>query len=172
MLPIAILLLFLALGLIASTYTIVRDYINASNNTNLSSIAEREAENALVYGVYASNTKDTDAPNGKKCVWHPSTTGLTNVSDEDNGLQQTVDGYKIKRFINYNQSGYASKSNTEATLVGMAKIYKNVGGIDIKVAEKAVAMDVSFVSTVDDSLSDDCDTNVIKMDKKSIRNVN
>lgn len=157
----AVLLMLLTSTAIATTGSYVINQLNINQSKTLVNIANEEANNALVYGVWASNT--TVAGGGHKCQWSAGTVNEVEITNEDHGLQKTNRGYQIKRYITYR----GSTSNDNALLTGIARIYDD----NNLLAEKAVQMNVNLLYNGNTNASSPCEAMAIEMKKDTYKEV-
>ena len=118
--PLAVMTLLVSSVLVYNLSFFIMDMFKCGQTNGF---VKNEAENALVYGVYASNTTEKH-----KCDETWFSEKETEITEEDGGLKETSDGRKIKRFITF-------KGTTDwhdALLTGIARIYDGD-----KVAEEA-----------------------------------
>lgn len=117
--PLAIFLMLLAVTTIFSIKSFILEKIHADNNEYISSLAQQEAENALVYGIYALGTKQENG--GHKCQndWYVSSDEGIETTNEDGGLKNSPEGYVFKRYITLK----GTKDYHDAILTGIGQVY-------------------------------------------------
>ena len=117
LLPLAILILLLATSTIYGVSGFIKDRINNQGISNVSYIAQSESENALVYGIYASNTPASDG--GNKCTanWYDTTQKHQLVNESK--LPSNVSGYTVKHYVSFN----GTSDWADAQIIGYAEIY-------------------------------------------------
>lgn len=158
--PLAILLLLIASINVIAIGRFRLDRISINSNISLKNIAQKESENALVYGVHASATKPEDG--GHKCQSDWYNDKEHEITAEDGGKTKTKMGYTIKRFITY--KGTTDFHNAELT--GIARIYNN----NIMVSEGKTKMNINLLyDGTDTGAKDVCSADGIKMKKETWR---
>ena len=154
-LPLALLILFLAGVTGFGIFQFMMDRNQTGETTHIIHLAKTESENALVYGVFASNV--TAAEGGHKCESDWYTQDEREITNEDHGLTE-IDGYKIRRFITF----HGRTDNKDAKLTGIAKIYRG----NEMVAEKRTEMRVNLLANgTSEGTTDLCKMTYIEMKK-------
>lgn len=163
-LPVAIFLMLLSSATVYSIGHFVLEKLFVNSNESFSSMAQQEAENALVYGIYALGTKQADG--GHKCQdgWYPTTNVGVEITNEDGGIKKSIQGYTFRRY--YTLKGTSDYHN--AIMTGIGQVYSN--GKLIK--ESRVEMGVNLLyNGTDQGAPDLCSADSVQMKKETWRTV-
>lgn len=166
LLPLAIVLMLMSTAMLAYAGSFIGDRLSLNRDKGLVSIAQREAENALVYGVYGSNTQKADG--GHKCGNDDWYSTLYEITNEDGGVKSTAQGYTVKRYIKFANNS-AIDTPKDATLQGIARIYNTE---NVLMAEKVVEMHVNLLYYGGTKDADNpCSADAVEMFKETWRTV-
>lgn len=135
------------------------DKMNINNNAELTSLAERQAENALVYGIFMSNNKSSDG--GHKCetIINDMRSGEFEITDEDKNMKTDINGYTIRRYVTLK----GTEDWKDTVMTGIARIYDGEGELK---AEQSVQMNMNMVYRDDETaINDPCQADTIQMKK-------
>lgn len=161
--PYAVILLLLAGGLLYNMPSILSMATNSKITEDYTDLANREAENALTYGIWATNAREADG--GHKCKWDKYLQTEYETTDEDGGMKTTFDGKKIKRFVTFK----GTESDKDAVMTGTAKIYDDNGRL---IAEKSVQMNMNLLYNGNNGdAKDPCHALSVKFDKSTFRDL-
>lgn len=161
---------FLLVFVSASVYFLggfVLDRINYGESRLAVTMAERQSENALVYGTWASNTKQDKG--GHKCdnAWYATKDGgEVRITDMDGGIKKFGE-YRVERFFTY----AGSPNWKEAKLTGIARLYNDRISKTKPVVEKKTQMTANMVYVTNTSNADPCQADVLEIQKETWHNV-
>ena len=162
-LPIAIILMIFTGIVIMNLSSVFFDKSSGTNDDNTSMLARREADNALLYGIWASNTPASD--HGHKCSWGKHLQSEYEVTNEDGGLIN-IDGKIIKRFVTFS----GTTDDGDAILTGISRVYDNKNTL---IAEKAVSIHLNLLYTgrVGERATSSCDATMIEIKKNTYKEI-
>lgn len=164
-LPLAIILMLLTSIAVFNLTMLIRDKLNANDNgiTNISLLVRREADNALAYGIWATNTPASEG--GHKCSWNKHLQTEYEITNEDNG-DTKIGEYSVKRFVTFS----GSTDDKNAILTGIARIYDKNNQL---LLEKAVSMNLNLLYSGQAGVyaSNSCDATMVEMKKDTYKEV-
>lgn len=163
--PISVLIMLIAGVSVYNIGLFAMNKMYQGQNNNLSFVARQEAENALVYGIYGSETDIADG--GHKCQktgWYDHSSHGTEITNEDGGAKTTKDGYIIRRYISF----AGTSNNHDAIMTGIARIYSDNGNKLVKEAKVQMNVNLLFNGTPAGA-PDLCSAKSVQMKKETWR---
>lgn len=158
-LPLAIIILLISSVGIYNIGKFMIDKMNINNNAVITSLAERQAENALVYGIFMANNKASDGGHKCEAVINNMRNGEFETTNEDKGMKSDASGYIIRRYVTLK----GTENWNNAVMTGISRIYDGEGKLK---AEQAVQMNMNMLYRDDGtSVSDPCQADTIQMKK-------
>lgn len=163
LLPLAVIILLLVTSAIYGSNHFVKDRLESQKMNKYSYIAQNESENALIYGIFLSNTPVEDGGNKCSSDWY-STSGKHELLNEEK-LPSNVSGYKIKHFVSF--SGTTDWS--DALITGSAEVYDNSGKL---LSSKATSIRANMLYKGNaKNATNPCDSITIKINHNSWRHI-
>ncbi len=126
LLPVAIVTMLMTGGLAYYTTQALLDRKYLNQDANLTSYAQREADNAMAYALWAANTSAAENAGGRRDTTFTNGSEIE-VTNDDGGVNETKEGHTVKRFVQFK----------DGQLIATGKIYNASG---VLIAERKASM--------------------------------